>query len=493
VVITGTVDAEDEDDNTVNTGYGKQKKDGVGYATQSIKDDDISEINTTVSDAISGKFTGLNKGREDDISQSIIRGYSSLKFNNFPLIVLDGVPLPRSLSSQNDEVSEEVTNFGTPLTRPNSSQNSVSVQVTDFIDPNNIADITVLKGLAATNRYGSEGSNGVILITSKSFEDLSPRGGAKGNSARIKDNIYTGNTVKRKSVLITPYINELRNAGDTQNTYKAYLLQKDRYTNDPFYYTDVFDFFMDKDLEIAYRILSNIVEDSESSIETLRGMMFKAVNNNQRNLALRVADIILERFPGLTQSYFDIALAHKNKGNYQIALNMLMGVEDGSINPELDFSGLKKCANNEIRNLVTRYRGRLNTTNLPARYNAKVSLDARLVFDWNNPDAEFEIQFVNPTKRFFKWLHTSENQNEINDELKNGYSQEEFEIVGGDKGLWIINVKYLGNRTKGNTTPTYLKCTVQNNFGKPNQKDEEHLIRLSKKGQEQLFLKIVTR
>jgi uncharacterized protein YfaP (DUF2135 family) len=116
-----------------------------------------------------------------------------------------------------------------------------------------------------------------------------------------------------------------------------------------------------------------------------------------------------------------------------------------------------------------------------------------LVFDWNNPDAEFEIQFVNPSKRFFKWLHTRENPEEINDELKNGYSQEEFEIVGGDKGEWIINVKYLGNRTKGNSTPTYLKCTVQYNFGKPNQRDEEHLIRLSRIGQEQLFAKVMTR
>ncbi len=473
VVITSTVGPEDgeDDENTVNTGYGEQKKDGLGYGIQSIKDEDISEINTTVSDAVNGKFSGVLKGTDDDISQSIIRGTTSIYFNNYPLVVMDGVPLPRSNSAKSA---------------------GVTVHVTDFIDPNNIADITVLKGFAATNRYGSEGSGGVILITSKSVADLKAGETKKRNSALVKDNIYVGNTEKRKEMLITPYINELRNAGDTQNAYSAYLLHKNRFTSEPFYYTDVFDFFLDKDPKIAYRILSNIIENDESSIETLRGMMFKAINNNQRDLALRVANTILERFPGLTQSYFDIALAHKNRGNYQIALNMLIGIDDGSINPELDFSGLQKCANNEIRNLVSRYRGKLNTSNLPEKYNAKTSLDARLVFDWNNPDAEFEIQFVNPSKRFFKWLHTRENPDEINDELKNGYSQEEFEIVGGEKGLWIINVKYLGNRTKGNTVPTYLKCTVQYNFGRPDQKDEEHLIRLSRKGQEQLFTKIMT-
>jgi hypothetical protein len=473
VVVIGNIEiADDNEENKVNTGYGEKNKDGLGYGIQSIKDEDVSEINSTVSDAINGKFSGLNKGINDDISQSVIRGYSSILLNNYPLVVLDGVPLPRSNSAKNA---------------------GVPVQITDFIDPNNIADITVLKGLAATNRFGSEGSGGVILITSKSTADLNEGGKKKHNSALIKNNVYVGNTVKTKDVLITPYINELRNAGDAQMAYKTYLIQKKKYVNEPFYFTDTFDFFLEKDPKIAYRILSNIIEDNDSSIESLRGMMFKAINNNQRDLTLKVADIILERFPGLTQSYFDIALAHKNKGNYQIALNMFMGIDDGSINPELDFSGLQKCAKNEIRNLITRFRGQLKTSNIPVKYNTKASLDARLVFDWNNPDAEFEIQFVNPSKRFFKWLHTSDNLNEIKDELKNGYSQEEFEIIGGEKGIWIINVKYLGNRTKGNTMPTYLKCTVQYNFGRPNQKNEEHLIRLSRINQEQLFAKIITR
>ena len=471
VVITGKTKNKELKEEVVNTGYGGQKKEGLGYGIQSIKDEDISEINTTVSDAVTGKFSGVSKGTNDDLSQSVIRGLTSIYGNNYPLIILDGVPLPRSNSSKGA---------------------TLALQITDFIEPANIADITVLKGFAATNRYGSEGSGGVILITSKLAADLKSSK-EKKNSALVKDNVYVGNSVYRKEVLVTPYLLELKKNKDTAEAYKIYLEQRQRYWNDPFYFTDVFDFFYGKDQDMAYRILSNIIEKDNSSIEELRGMMFKAINTNHPELVLRAADIILERFPGLTQSYFDIALANKNMGNYQVALNMLLGISDGSINPDLDFTGLKKCSDNEIRNLVAQHRGYLNTTNLPVKYNTRPGLDARLVFDWNNPDAEFEIQFVNPSKRFFKWLHTSSNPEEINDELKNGYSQEEFEIVGGQKGVWIINVKYLGNRTRGNNVPTYLKCSVQYNFGKPNQRNEEHLIRLHKKGNEQLFMKVHTK
>jgi uncharacterized protein YfaP (DUF2135 family) len=71
------------------------------------------------------------------------------------------------------------------------------------------------------------------------------------------------------------------------------------------------------------------------------------------------------------------------------------------------------------------------------------------------------------------------------DELENGNSTEQFEIVGSDtKGEWILNVTYDGNRTSANKAATFLKCSVEYNFGKPNQRKEEFLIRLQEVGEE---------
>ena len=69
-------------------------------------------------------------------------------------------------------------------------------------------------------------------------------------------------------------------------------------------------------------------------------------------MALEVATTLLNKFPQQTQSYMDVAMAHIAVENYQTALDLLLAIADGSMNPNLDFSGLQKTANNEIKSLV---------------------------------------------------------------------------------------------------------------------------------------------
>ncbi len=220
--------------------------------------------------------------------------------------------------------------------------------------------------------------------------------------------------------------------------------------------------------------------------------MFILDEQKNYQLALDVANRILELYPGQIQSYIDTALEHKNSGNYQIALNMLNNIANGSINPDLNFLGLKKTIGTEIRNLVHIKGGELDLGNVDAKYLNNITYDARVIFDWNNNDAEFELKFVNPQKRFFNWDHTDLNNSQrIRDELDNGYGKEEFEIVGAEvKGEWLINITYLGNRNSNNDAPTFIKCKVQYNFGNPNQKTEEHVLRLYEKGKEELLIKL---
>jgi len=461
-------------DNMVTTGYGKQKKESLGYAVQTVKGEDLPDSATTVSDAVNGKFTGLKKGTNDDLSQSVIRGATSINLNNYALIIVDGAPIDRSSSAGGD--------FG-----------GSRLALTDFVDPSNIADITVLKGLAATNRYGSEGSNGVILITTKtgSYNNNGSNTDTK-NTALAKNNIYKKKVNSKKQSLITPYLSELNKKTNFEEAYRTYLDQRIIYWDEPFYFIDVFDFFVEENEKRAHQILSNIVEQENSSIIALRGLLFKANPKMNTQLTLNAANIMLKKFPEQIQSYLDVALANKKAGNYQKSLDILLGIVDGTINSKLNFFGLQKIAENEIRHLISKKRSQLKIDKIPKEYLSNLKLDARIIFDWNNPEAEFELQFVNPTKRFFKWKHSQDNSSEIVDELKNGYSQKEFEIEGGEKGEWIINVKYLGNRSSSKT-PTLLKCTVQHNFGKSNQRDEEHIIRLYKKGSEEQVVKFRTR
>lgn len=187
----------------------------------------------------------------------------------------------------------------------------------------------------------------------------------------------------------------------------------------------------------------------------------------------------------------DLALAQKESGNYQEALTLSHRIVDGSANPALNFMGVEKLMGTELRNLVNQQKNNLDLSKVDNAYRNNLTYNARVVLEWSNPDSEFVVQFVNPQKRFFNWEHTdTSDKKRILDELQHGFSSEQFEIVGPDTvGEWILNVTYLGNRTSGNSIPTFLKCTVQYNFGKPNQRSEEFLVRLHEAGEEQQLAK----
>ena len=94
--------------------------------------------------------------------------------------------------------------------------------------------------------------------------------------------------------------------------------------------------------------------------------------------------------------------------------------------------------------------------------------DYRVIFDWNDPNIEFNIQFVNPNNKYYNWSHTViDNRDNMIDEIQYGYNTEEFIIDDSDKGEWIINIENFSIENQDN--PTYLKYTVYKNYGRPNE------------------------
>jgi len=210
------------------TAYGFQNKEKLGYATQSIGDEDISPIQTNVSQSIKNRFSNVNIGNSDgtggieDISKTTMRSNTSLLYNNYSLVVIDGIP-QRQGDSSRDAINAE-TSFA-------------------FLDPDNIADITVLKGYAATNKYGTLGANGVILITTKT----ALAGGKKGEKqdlARLKNNVYEEADFSNETK--SAFLRALEGASSSEEAYNSYLgtisrryKQTKSYCNDAFCHQEV--------------------------------------------------------------------------------------------------------------------------------------------------------------------------------------------------------------------------------------------------------------
>lgn len=135
----------------------KREKKALGYATQEVKGDDVSDTPVTnFADALSGEVAGLDvqsSGTMGGSTNIVVRGYNSISGNNQALIVIDGTPVINNTNNSADQ-----TNGRGGYDYGNAAMD---------INPDDIESLNVLKGAAATALYGSRASNGAIIITTK--------------------------------------------------------------------------------------------------------------------------------------------------------------------------------------------------------------------------------------------------------------------------------------------------------------------------------------
>lgn len=149
----------------VVVGYGTARRRDVTGSVQSVKAKDFNKgVVISPDAAIQGKAAGVmiisNSGQPGAATTVRIRGTSSIRSGNSPLFVVDGVPLSGN-SSRPGAIGNGIGT--TPGTNP-----------LNFMNPNDIASIEVLKDASATAIYGSRGANGVILITTKRGQSGAP-------------------------------------------------------------------------------------------------------------------------------------------------------------------------------------------------------------------------------------------------------------------------------------------------------------------------------
>ena len=128
-------------------GYGTQRRSDLTGAVGSVRAEELQErpaasLNQALSGRISGVQVNTNSGRPGGRANVRIRGFSSINSSNNPLYVVDGVQLPVGNQAQ-------------------------ASQAIDYINPNDIVSVEVLKDASSTAIYGSRGANGVILVTTK--------------------------------------------------------------------------------------------------------------------------------------------------------------------------------------------------------------------------------------------------------------------------------------------------------------------------------------
>lgn len=145
-------------DEVVVVGYGTVRKRDATGAVTSVKPEDFNQgVISSPEQLLQGRAAGVqitnNSGEPGGGVNVRIRGTSSVRSNNNPLFVVDGIPLDGGATS----ASADIAGLGSAAAR-----NPLS-----FINPDDIESIDILKDASAAAIYGSRGANGVVLITTK--------------------------------------------------------------------------------------------------------------------------------------------------------------------------------------------------------------------------------------------------------------------------------------------------------------------------------------
>ncbi len=153
----------------VVVGYGTQQRSEITGSVTSIRTEEIQSVPvSSFENALQGRMAGVNvaesTGEPGAAPQILIRGTGSISAGNDPLYVIDGVPVTTSGSLQHRIGTQTNVNYEATRANPMSALN-----------PNDIESIEVLKDASSAAIYGSRGSNGVILITTKRGQSGKPR------------------------------------------------------------------------------------------------------------------------------------------------------------------------------------------------------------------------------------------------------------------------------------------------------------------------------
>ncbi|HSO89174.1 MAG TPA: TonB-dependent receptor plug domain-containing protein, partial [Draconibacterium sp.] len=133
----------------------ERNKNSLGYSITQVSSEELTSVKeTNPINSLAGKVAGLQISNTptgvDGSTRVVLRGISSLSGGNRPLIVIDGVPV------------EGESYGGAGLGGGKDMGDALS-----DINPEDIENMSVLKGAGAAAAYGSRGANGVILITTK--------------------------------------------------------------------------------------------------------------------------------------------------------------------------------------------------------------------------------------------------------------------------------------------------------------------------------------
>ena len=428
----------------------------AGYSTVYIDGNELDLIYSSLTEALDGRVAGVRK--DPSSGKLAIRTRTSINYDAPVLWEVDGV----------------IFNEEPPL------------------DLSYIKSIHILKSLAASNRYGSLGAGGVIVITTKS--------GDFNNSAQQKKKIseqYTNKSFYNNDAFV---VSEellwdsdktiiMKGFDDKQKAldyYEKTIKNQIESYSESIKIARLFNTYY-KDQVISIQILKDLLNKHQNNPEIVKAIGYQMDFFKAKNESEDLYEKAFKLRPKYAQSYRDLANAYNNNNKFKRAWRMYMGY---MLQPREDNSQkINELLFNEMEWLYFNRKNQagIKESFLPANDINSFRKDVRLVFEWNTSEAEFNLEFVNPNKQSYVFEYNLVSNKELIETGKKiGSSSKEFFIEDLSIGEWLVNITYLGNKKP---EPTFIKVTIYNKWGSPNQTQDILVYNFEKENEKVQLIK----
>lgn len=452
--------------NIIKNAFGYLDKETVGYSMRILNESDFGVQYTDVGTLMNGKFAGVmaHCNRDTWEVEVSIRSNNTTYGPNTAIYDVDGV------------IMNTLPCF--------------------LIDPSNIKKIAVIRGMGGAGLYGSNVMGGVVVINTKTgtFANVQKENLHNAKERRNQKNLYNGDALPITAQQGLPkYLERYNKAASEAEAIHIYRDERSKYAASFYFVLDSYIYFRDKwnNAEFAETIIQQNYGVFKDNPIALKSLAYVYQADNEFSIAMDIYKEVFIHRPEYAQSYFNMAESYIENKQFGLAADMFTRYnylkEKGFLKD--DRGDFAQFLDTEFNNLL----GLKDNDFLSVKKRKKLVSDkgfkgTRLVFEWADSEAEFQLQLVNPENRFFVWNHSlKDNYGQVKDEKLIGYTTKEYLIGNTYKGDWQVNIKYLGNKS---LTPTYLKVAIYHDYGTFSQRKETKVFKLSLKNMNQQLFRI---
>jgi len=352
------------------------------------------------------------------------------------------------------------------------------------ISSNDVDRVALLGPNAAIMRYGSLGAERqIVVINTKAQTWLDDMGVDRSEEhQQLLDSAMRVTHLDTYSPYTPPYLERLQKLRSEKKALSIIEEQRSSHLSDPYYFLEIYELFLSRwgNNEKPKELSEYIIENFSNDVSVIKALAYIKQQQGYYLNALSLYTEILKSQSWYAQPLRDMANVYAEIGENEKAwwyytqyINILEQLPDASFDPY----GKDQLIATEMMNILEQNKEFLSNGDTIKTVINEIGPQVRLVFEWNNPKAKFELQFVTPEGFYDSWSNKPGMDVTQNQVAVNGYSSHQFFLGEENIGLWQVNIDYRGNDSE---VPTYLKVSVYRDYGLPSQQSEIKIYKLYK-------------